>query len=99
MDLEKSQQLLLQAKHITDEKGLSRLSMIISLEQNTILSQLSKWESINAQKPSQRELLDLTQFEDLIDLMLHNRLYRKEEEIRGYVTHVRTLVEEWEREC
>ena len=98
LDLDKAQQLLQQAKLIADEKGISRLSMIVSLEHQSLLTQLSKWERIIAQKPSQREMLELTQFEELVDRMLHNRLYLKEEEIREYAEHARNLVEKWEKD-
>ncbi|MHA2298802.1 MAG: tetratricopeptide repeat protein [Candidatus Hodarchaeales archaeon] len=97
LDLDKTRHLLKQAKLMADEKGLSRLSMIISLEQESLLSQMTKWESIIAQKPSQKEMLELTQFEELLDRMLHNRLYRKEEEISDYAARARALIEKWER--
>ncbi|MHA2246360.1 MAG: hypothetical protein ACXADY_15575 [Candidatus Hodarchaeales archaeon] len=80
---------------LAHEKGLHRLERIISIEQDSIVRQLSTWEKIIIQKPSISELIKLTQSKDLITRMLHKRLYQNEEELITYAKNARQVVKAW----
>ena len=97
LDLNQSRQLLAQAQLLADEKGLKQLMMIITIEQESLEAQWSKWEQIIKQKPPMNEVIKLTQLGDLLDRIINDRMYRKEEEIREYATRAQQFVEKWER--
>ncbi|MFX1516060.1 MAG: tetratricopeptide repeat protein [Promethearchaeota archaeon] len=97
LNTEKAIELLTQVRQIAETKGLERLSMLISYEQESLVSQLNKWERIIEQEPSMSDIIQLTQIEDLITRVINTRLLRKEEEIREYTIRARQLVEKWEK--
>lgn len=97
LDLNQAQALLSKAEQLADEMGLSKLTTTITLECDLIQSQIRKWEKIMGQKPSAREIVELTQFEKLLERMIFKKLYCKEEEIQEYAEKARTLVEKWEK--
>ncbi|MFX0182582.1 MAG: tetratricopeptide repeat protein [Candidatus Hodarchaeota archaeon] len=97
LNLPEAQQLLAQAFFIAQEKGLSRLERIISIEHDSLIRQLSTWEKILEQKPSMSEIIKLTQTEDLITRMIHKRLYQNEEEVVAYAENARRLVKAWDK--
>ncbi|MHA2296660.1 MAG: tetratricopeptide repeat protein [Candidatus Hodarchaeales archaeon] len=97
LDIETAQQFLTKAQLIAEEKGLHKLELTISSERDLLYSQLSKWEKIIEQKPSMREIIQLTQFDDLIERMVRKRLFRDEEEINEYAKDVKQLFDRWEK--
>ncbi len=93
LDLERSQRLLNQAITIAKEKSLRKLASQITSEYDSLINQISKWEEVVMQKPVINEIIELTQFEDLIERMIHRRLYRKEEEVLDYALLAKELVD------
>ncbi len=96
LELESAQSNLIHARDIAREKGMKELENSISQEYNMLISQLSKWEKIRLQKPSFGEIIELTQFDDLIERMVKQKLYRDEEEISNYAQEAVSLFEKWE---
>ena len=97
LDLQKAQELLDQALLLSKEKNLGKLSMILTIEQESIQKQLSKWEQILDQQPSINEILELTQLETLIERMINKKLYQREEEIFQYAEEAKRLLTTWKK--
>jgi tetratricopeptide (TPR) repeat protein len=97
-DLEQSQELLTQAETIANEKGLIKLLNQISNEREILLSQFNKWKKVFEQKPSVREIIDLTQIEGMVERMIQKKLDSSDEEVMQYAVESRRLVEMWERQ-
>lgn len=95
LNLDEARQLLTQAHIIAKEKGLYRLERLISMEHDSLVSQLSTWEKIITQKPPMSEFIKLTQVEDLITRIIHKRMYQNEEEVLAYAENARQLVNAW----
>jgi hypothetical protein len=68
------------------------LAVIISNEQESLVQQLSNWEKLIEKKPSINEIVEFTQLDNLIEQMVHRRLYRKEEDIIEYAAKASELV-------
>ncbi|MFX1285008.1 MAG: tetratricopeptide repeat protein [Promethearchaeota archaeon] len=98
LDLERAQNLLSQAKKLAEENDLQQLLTKILDEQFLLHEQSSKWEHLRDQKLSIKERINLIQFEDLLDRMLHKRFYQKQEEIMEYAAEAQQLIEKWEKE-
>jgi tetratricopeptide (TPR) repeat protein len=97
-DLERSQELLTEAKIITNEKGLIKLLNKISSEHEILLNQFNKWEKVLEQKPSVSEIIELTQIEEMVERMIQKKLDSSDEEVMHYAVESRRLVEMWERQ-
>ena len=97
-DLERSQELLTQAEIITNEKGLRKLLNKISSERDILLSQFNKWEKVLEQKPSVREIIELTQIEEMVERMIQKKLDSSDEKVMQYAVESRRLVEMWKRQ-
>ncbi|MFW9905498.1 MAG: hypothetical protein ACFFFH_14245 [Candidatus Thorarchaeota archaeon] len=54
-------------------------------------------EQIFEQKPSVKDVIELTQLGDLIDRMINKRIYRKEEEVLDYATKAKEILSKWEK--
>ena len=76
-DIDKANNLLVQAQGIAEEKDLTHLAFKISAELDALLSQTEKWESLINRNASIIERLELTQLEDTIKGMI-----KKQEEYR-----------------
>lgn len=98
LDTERAQNLLNQAKELAEENDLQQLLTKILDEQFLLHEQLSRWESLQNQKLSIKERINLIQLEDLLDRMIHKRFYQKQEEIIEYAAEAQQLVEKWEKE-
>ncbi|MFX0151041.1 MAG: nitrilase-related carbon-nitrogen hydrolase [Candidatus Hodarchaeota archaeon] len=100
LNLGKSQELLDQAQLITEEKGLGKLSLLISVEQELLKDQLGKWELILSQQTSVNNLIELTQLESHFNRLIRDKqhiyFYQKEEEIREYGAKAKQLVKSWD---
>ncbi|MFX0091385.1 MAG: tetratricopeptide repeat protein [Candidatus Hodarchaeota archaeon] len=70
LNLEKSQNLLMEAQRLADEKGLGKLAIKISIEYDELLKQLNKWESFIQQQTSLNERTELANLEEYLGLMI-----------------------------
>ncbi|MFX1506687.1 MAG: tetratricopeptide repeat protein [Promethearchaeota archaeon] len=93
LDFKRSQRLLTQAITIAKDKGLQRLASQIENEYDALITRFGKWEEIVMEKPVINEIIELTQLEDLIERMIHKKLYRKEEEVLNYALLAKELVD------
>jgi tetratricopeptide (TPR) repeat protein len=93
LDLKRSQRLLTQAITIAKDKGLQRLASQIENEYDSLVNRFGKWEEIVMEKPVLNKIIELTQLEDLIERMIHRKLYRKEEEVLDYALLAKELVD------
>ncbi|MHA2203943.1 MAG: hypothetical protein ACW991_09660, partial [Candidatus Hodarchaeales archaeon] len=98
LDIEQAQILLDNAKTLADENDLQQLHTKIMDEQFFLHEQSSKWERLKGQKLSIKDRINLIQLEDLLDRMIHKRIFQKEEEIKDYAAEASALVEKWEKE-
>ncbi|MFX0125857.1 MAG: tetratricopeptide repeat protein [Candidatus Hodarchaeota archaeon] len=73
LDVEKAKQLLAQAQQIAEEKGLVRLAMMASGEFDSLLDQISKWDSFIDSEVSMKERLELTRLENMVTRLIHKR--------------------------
>ena len=73
LDVEKAKQLLAQAQQIAEEKGLVRLAMMASGEYDSLLEQVSKWDSFIDSEVSMKERLELTRLENMVTRLIHKR--------------------------
>ncbi|MFX1284051.1 MAG: tetratricopeptide repeat protein [Promethearchaeota archaeon] len=96
LDIERSQRLLIQAKTLSEEKGLQMLTTQISSEYEALITQIGKWEEIFDKEPSMNEIIELTQLEDLLERMIHSRIYRREAEVMAYAEKAKVLIQKWE---
>lgn len=69
-EFRQAQELMLKAKTLADEKGLFRLSQIVSNEIELLQHQKKKWESILEQSPSKQEMVNLTNMNELLERMV-----------------------------
>lgn len=95
LDIKRSQRLLSKAISLAEEKGLRKLAEQITKEQELFTKQISQWERILELKPSPKEVIELTQLEDLLELMINKKLYRKEDEVIEYAAKARDLLKKW----
>jgi tetratricopeptide (TPR) repeat protein len=93
LDLEKAQRLLTDADQIAGKKKFAQLTKTISVEQDLLSSQFSKWERIISQNPSIKERIELTQLNNLLERMLHKKY--DEQEVYKYAEEARQLVDAW----
>ncbi|MHA2298603.1 MAG: tetratricopeptide repeat protein [Candidatus Hodarchaeales archaeon] len=93
LDLEQAQKLLIQAKQTAEGKGLHKLAQIISVEYDLLEEQMTMWEKLMEKDLSKGEMLEVTQFEDLLERLLSKRLYRSDKEISEYIAKARQIVE------
>ncbi|MFX1559837.1 MAG: carbon-nitrogen hydrolase family protein, partial [Promethearchaeota archaeon] len=69
-EVDESQRLMNKAKVLADEKGLQRLSQIVQNEIDSLQNEMKKWESILDVKPSKKEMVNLTNIDDLLARMV-----------------------------
>jgi tetratricopeptide (TPR) repeat protein/predicted amidohydrolase len=74
LDVERARALLAQAHLIAEEKGLHVLARTVAHEGDELQSQLSKWQQVVEQRPSRREMIDLTQLDDLLEQMIQKTI-------------------------
>ena len=96
LDVVRAEKLLIQGEHLANEKGLLKIARMISAEREILSNQLDKWNRIIDQKPSPSEMIELTQFNTIIERMIRKRIYQTEEEIIEYTKKVQHLIEVWE---
>ena len=96
LDVIRAEKLLTQGEHLANEKGLLKISRIISAEREILSNQLDKWNRIIDQKPSPSEMIELTQFNTILEQMIRKRIYQTEEEIIEYTKKVQHLIKVWE---
>ncbi|MFQ5980461.1 MAG: tetratricopeptide repeat protein [Candidatus Heimdallarchaeota archaeon] len=66
LDVEKARQVLTQAQQFAEEKGLQRLAMMASGEYDSLLTQISKWDSLIKSEASMQERLQLARLEQMV---------------------------------
>ncbi|MFX0091664.1 MAG: tetratricopeptide repeat protein [Candidatus Hodarchaeota archaeon] len=74
LDLQETRRLLTQAQVLADEKGLHKLAMKISSEHDSLLDQITQWESSLEQQTSLAELTEMTDLDEQIARMLRQRM-------------------------
>ncbi|PWI48613.1 hypothetical protein CEE45_06100 [Candidatus Heimdallarchaeota archaeon B3_Heim] len=94
-DIDESQRLLSQAHLIAQEKGLNRLSQIISIEEESMLKLFSTWEKILDQNPSISDIIKISRVEDLITGVIRNKIYQNEEEVIAYADKALQIAKAW----
>ena len=92
LDIERSQRLLTKAITIAKEKGLGRLAAQISNEYNALMIQFEKWEEMATKSPTRTKILELSQIENLVERMIRQRLYHKEEAVLDYAERAKQIV-------
>jgi len=97
LDMESAQQLLVQAQLIAEEKELHQLKLTITQENDLLMGQIEKWEKFIEQKPALSEIIEISQFNDLIERLVHKRMFRDEEEIDQYAKEAKVLYDRWEK--
>jgi tetratricopeptide (TPR) repeat protein len=70
LDMGRARTLLTEAHAIAEEKGLHMLARAVAHERDLLQSQVQMWELIIQRKPSRREMIDLTQLDDLLEQMV-----------------------------
>jgi hypothetical protein len=98
LDIQQSQNLLDEAKILAEENELQQLHTKILDEQFFLHEQSRKWKRLAGKKLSIKDRINLIQLEDLLDRMIHKRIFQKEEEIQDYAAEASALVEKWEKE-
>ncbi|MFX0066021.1 MAG: tetratricopeptide repeat protein [Candidatus Hermodarchaeota archaeon] len=98
LDTNRAQELLSQAQHLAEEKGLGQLATRSSTEYNSLVNQIRSWKNLIHEKPSMSERVKLTQLENLVERMLRKRLLVQEEEIIDYARQARQVVDDWTSE-
>ncbi|MHA2297042.1 MAG: tetratricopeptide repeat protein [Candidatus Hodarchaeales archaeon] len=99
LDVDKAQKYLSQAHFTANEKGLRKLAITVSYERDLLLSQVNKWKNIIEQEPSINEITELTQLDDLIERMIHKRVYREVEEIMEYLEVAKQQLSAWRKKA
>jgi len=97
LDIVQAEHLLTQGEHLAIEKGLLKLARMISVEREILCTHSDKWKRIIDQKPSTSEMIELTQFNTIIERMIRKRIYQTEEEIIEYTKKVQQLIEVWDQ--
>jgi tetratricopeptide (TPR) repeat protein len=69
LDMGRARTLLTKAQAIAEEKDLRMLARAVAHERDLLQSQVQMWEVISQRKPSWREMIDLTQLDDLLGQM------------------------------
>jgi tetratricopeptide (TPR) repeat protein len=69
-EVNKAQGLMNEAKSLADEKGLQRLSQIVQNEIDALQREVTRWESALDVKPSKKEMVNLTNLDDLLARMV-----------------------------
>ncbi len=72
LDLEKARELLIKAQEIAERKGLRRLAISISSDHDSLLNQLSEWESFINKKASLKERIEFAQLGGLVIKLIKN---------------------------
>ncbi len=80
LDMGQARKLLTIAHIMAEEKGLQKLARAAAHERDLLQSQLHKWESIIEQKPSKREMIDLTRLNDFLKQMIQKTVANLAEE-------------------
>ncbi|MFW9788924.1 MAG: tetratricopeptide repeat protein [Candidatus Thorarchaeota archaeon] len=62
--------LMNEAKRLADEKGLLKLGQIVQKELDTLMSEVKRWETVLEVKPSVKEMVDITNLDDLLARMV-----------------------------
>jgi tetratricopeptide (TPR) repeat protein len=73
LDVQKARQLLTQAQMIAEEKGLQKLAMKASGEYDSLLDQITKWDSFIEKEASMEERLQLVQLEKMVTGLIQKR--------------------------
>ncbi|MHA2032704.1 MAG: tetratricopeptide repeat protein, partial [Candidatus Kariarchaeaceae archaeon] len=94
VDLKQAQELLTQAQQLADEKGMTKLALVLSLEREILLDQLTNWEKFISRKPTIREKIHFTRVEAVFERMTNRSLYHEEEKIREYALKAKKLIEQ-----
>ncbi|MFX1515040.1 MAG: tetratricopeptide repeat protein [Promethearchaeota archaeon] len=98
LNIKESQALLDKAKTLAEENELNQLHTKILDEEFFLREQSRRWEHLEGKKLSMKDRINLIQLEDLLDRMIHKRIFQKEEEILDYAAEASALVEKWEKE-
>jgi tetratricopeptide (TPR) repeat protein/predicted amidohydrolase len=69
-EVNEAQRLMVEAKSIAEEKGLQRLGNIVQREIDILQNEVKRWESILESKPSPKEMVSLTNLDDLLSRMV-----------------------------
>ncbi|MHA1943638.1 MAG: tetratricopeptide repeat protein [Candidatus Thorarchaeota archaeon] len=69
-EVNEARRLMTEAKKLADEKGLNRLGQIVQNELDTLQHEVKRWESILEEKPSKKEMVNLTNLDDLLARMV-----------------------------
>jgi tetratricopeptide (TPR) repeat protein len=69
-EVDEARRLMKEAKSLADEKGLQRLSEIVQKELDTLQHEVGRWESVLESRPSKKEMVDLTNLDDLLARMV-----------------------------
>ncbi len=70
LDMGRARTLLTEAHAIAKQKGLRVLARAVAHERDLLQSQVQMWELIIQRNPSRREMIDLTQLDDLLEQMV-----------------------------
>ena len=70
LDIERAANLLTRAHTLAEEKGLDRLARMAAQDQESLQSQLNKWESIIKKNPARQDSVDLSKMDKLVELMV-----------------------------
>lgn len=98
LDIPRAQNMLQKSYNIAKERDLTKLTEIISQEQQALMIQVQQWEKSTQLKTPVKERIELSQLEELLDRMIHKRLYTKREELKEYMVMARQLTDEWDAE-
>ena len=94
LDFDKAQLLLTQAQTLAEGKKLQALANQISNEYSSLLTQMNRWKKLKDQSPSFAEIIDFTQFENLVNRLVQKKLFKKDEEVIDYSRKARSLLQE-----
>ncbi|MFX0114930.1 MAG: tetratricopeptide repeat protein [Candidatus Hodarchaeota archaeon] len=73
LDVKRARQLLSQAQQTAEEKGLQQLAMMASGEYDSLLTQISKWDSFIESEASMQERLELARIEQMVTGLIRKR--------------------------
>jgi tetratricopeptide (TPR) repeat protein len=95
LNLQESLLLLNQAEEITLEKKLGRLRTLIKSERDLLLSQIDKWEILIEKQPTSQEIIELSNFENLLETFVQERLIYKQEKTFDYLGRAKKMIDFW----
>jgi tetratricopeptide (TPR) repeat protein len=72
-NMKSARRFLTQAQKIAESYGIKRLAMKISIEHDTLLKELDKWEILNESKANLAERIELARLDDQMTTMLKKR--------------------------